>query len=203
MILLLKIKRSPDESHTQIQTNGNLYIFGNHRCLSWSESKYMWTCDNDSAMWEFWNSDVAPSLPHVQYIYSPLIEKGICDCQNILSFHVFVCDIRAEIFLFFGKSFPFLFLFIIYGIMFSGLPFYLPFNLIFFSDSKYLFMCNKYEITSIILCIFMVKHNLLNMWSALSLKNGKDGLYTPVPVHIILKYCHTNLCFLTFVMSTY
>ena len=47
-----KRKRSPDESHTQTQTHGNLIYFGDHRCLSQSEEiKYMWTCSNNDTTW--------------------------------------------------------------------------------------------------------------------------------------------------------
>ena len=47
-----------------------------------------------------------------------LIKKGICDCQNISSFRVFVfvCVFHPEISSFLGKSFSYLFLFIIKSI---------------------------------------------------------------------------------------
>ena len=49
------------------------------------------------------------SLCHVfTYIHSLLIEKDLCDCQNLkISFRVFVCAFPSEIYSIFGKSFPF------------------------------------------------------------------------------------------------
>ena len=47
------------------------------------------------------------------YIYSLLIKKDICDCWNvsIISFHL--CLSPGDLFIFFGKSFLFLFLFFV------------------------------------------------------------------------------------------
>ena len=82
-------KGSPNVSHTQ--TEGNLIYFGDYRCLSRSEeSKCMCL----------------------------LIEKGICDCQNISSFLVFVflctfirtsLHFSVRVFLFFSNLLCFLY----------------------------------------------------------------------------------------------
>ena len=121
--------RSPVES---TQTHGNLKYFGDHRCLSQSEDcKCMWmylifpptrtlprflSCKSLVAPLK------APTWRHLYcmftYIYSLLIEKGICVRQNISSFHVFlfVCTFvwRSLQFL---VSFPFPFLFIEFSVI--------------------------------------------------------------------------------------
>ena len=77
--------------HIIVQNNTN------HRCLSQSEESKCRSEENKFSKC---------------IIYSLLIEKCIHHHWNISSFHVFVCDFYPEISFFFGKSFPFLFLFI-------------------------------------------------------------------------------------------
>ena len=97
-----KIYRSPDEIHIQTQTHGNVIYFGNHRCLSLSEE------NKATRVFLTWRHHYRMFA----YIYSLLIEKGICNCWNISSFHVHCVWLSSRNLSFFGKNFPFLFLFI-------------------------------------------------------------------------------------------
>jgi hypothetical protein len=60
-------------------------------------------------------------------VFYLMIKKGICDRQNISSFHVFVCVFHPEISSFFSKTFPFLFLFIVIFCLFMPFKNLIPF----------------------------------------------------------------------------
>ena len=97
------------------------------------------------------------------YIYSLLIEKGICDRWNISSFHVFCVRLSSGDLFIFGKNLPFLFLFIVLSIFW-----YLSFYIVYF------LLCLKF------LLVYMLK--LLNF-----LPWGDSNLW-PSDLYIILLY---------------
>ena len=55
------------------------------------------------------------------YIYFLLIEKDICDCRNVLIKFpcVYLCLSSGDLFIFFGKSFLFLSLFLSFTLLFQ------------------------------------------------------------------------------------
>ena len=98
------MKRSLDKKQTQ--TNGSLTKTFQRSQMSFlnRKSKCMWTHGKDEVT----------SFYHVfTYIYSLLIEKDICDHQNVLVKLpcVCVCLLSRDLLIFSGKSFIFLFLF--------------------------------------------------------------------------------------------
>ena len=134
--------------------------FDDHRCLSRSEkSKCIWTHSKDGIMW-------LTLLRHLYriftYISPHVIEKGICDHQNILSLHVLVfkCTLSRDLFIFL-LSFPFLFLFIELSVLWN-LFFHVVFIYIYIYIYIYILYESKYHVGNYLCTLLKQNRNLEN-----------------------------------------